>query len=106
MVKQLRLFRLGRRIIHFFSLAAADNKLGARQLPKMMRYRRAAHADHGGKVDDALLAMAKEPKKAQAAPIAQLLQKNRYGLKIFRARHALQLAFDFLAMIVRRRWVP
>ena len=41
-------------------------------------------------------------KRRRRFPSPNCFKKNRYGLKIFRARHALQLAFDFLAMIVRQ----
>lgn len=79
MVKQLRLFRLGRRIIHFFSLAAADNQLGARQLPKRMRYRRLLMPTMAERLMTHSSPWQRSQKGA-AAPIAQLLQKNRYGL--------------------------
>ncbi len=80
-VQQLRLLAAGRAVVDLLAHAARDDEPAFAQLAQMVRRRGRAHADHGGEIDDALLAVAQQPEDAHAAAVGQLLENIRHRLK-------------------------
>ena len=76
-------------VVDLLALAARADEALIFELPQMVRDGRTAHIHHGGNVDDALFAMAKQPENAQAAAVAEQLKEFGDDLKIFDIIEAL-----------------
>lgn len=102
MVQELGTVVVGGFVVDFFAVAAAGDELGAFELFEMVTHCRAAHVDHCGNIDDALLTVAEQPENADAVAITKLLENVGDDLKVVDARHVGEQVVRKLTVVVRQ----
>ena len=98
-VEELNRCRRGSFVIDLFSFLTADDQIGGCELFEVMGGCGAAHAHHGGEVDDTFLTVA-QPKNADSVAVTRLLERIGNRLKILLTGHGCKLLFHGLPMVM------